>query len=80
MRKETPVQVIIDAVNSLGLQKKDGEWHVSFDLDPTKVVVGPRNHQAVQVLTDQLQALSAEVDMAQQQEIGNVITALIEKK
>lgn len=80
MRKETPVQVIIDAVNSLGLQKKNGEWHVSFDLDPTKVVVGPNNHNAVKILTDQMQALSVEVDMAAQQEIGNVITALIEKK
>ena len=80
MRKETPVQVIIDAVNSLGLQKKNGEWHVSFDLDPTKVVVGPNNQNAVKILADQMQALSVEVDMAAQQEIGNVITALIEKK
>jgi len=80
MRKETPVQVIIDAVNSLGLQKKNGGWHVSFDLDPTKIVVGPNNHNAVKILADQMQALSVEVDMAAQQEIGNVITALIEKK
>lgn len=80
MRKETPVQVIIDAVNSLGIEKRDGEWGVGFDLDPTKIVVGPNNQRAVQIFAEQMAALAEEADMAAQQENENVVKALIEKK